>query len=189
MFRIDFGCLRFLIVDDNVHMRRIVRALLIGFGARDIHEAEDATAALHVVARCFPDIIITDWVLPSIDGLGLTRIIRQPDDSANPYVPIIMLTGHSEKRRVLMARDAGITEFLAKPVSAKSLYHRIFNVVARPRPFIKAAGYFGPDRRRSGQIVFAGRERRGRNQSETIAARFSAGRALEIRRTPLSDAQ
>jgi hypothetical protein len=57
-----------------------------------------------------------------------------------------MLTGHSEKKRVMAARDAGVTEFLAKPISAKALYQRIINVVANPRPFIKTKTYFGPDR-------------------------------------------
>jgi DNA-binding NtrC family response regulator len=65
--------------------------------------------------------------------------------NANPYVPIIMLTGHSEKKRVIPARDAGVTEFLAKPISAKALYQRILNIVANPRPFIKSKSYFGPD--------------------------------------------
>ena len=60
-----------------------------------------------------------------------------------------MLTGHSEKKRVTAARDAGVTEFLAKPISAKALYQRIVNVVANPRPFIKTKTYFGPDRRRN----------------------------------------
>jgi DNA-binding response OmpR family regulator len=60
-----------------------------------------------------------------------------------------MLTGHSEKKRVIAARDAGVTEFLAKPISAKGLYQRILNVVANPRPFIKTKTYFGPDRRRN----------------------------------------
>jgi len=64
-------------------------------------------------------------------------------------VPIIMLTGHSEKRRVIEARDTGVTEFLAKPISAKALYQRVLNVVANPRPFIKTKTYFGPCRRRN----------------------------------------
>ena len=63
--------------------------------------------------------------MPIFDGLELTQMIRQPGANANPYVPIIMLTGHSEKKRVIAARDAGVTEFLAKPISAKALYQRI----------------------------------------------------------------
>ena len=94
------------------------------------------------------------------DGLELAQMIRQPESKGNPYAPIIMLTGHSEKRRVTVARDAGVTEFLAKPISAKGLYQRILNVVANPRPFIKTKTYFGPDRRRNTSNAYIGPERR-----------------------------
>jgi two-component system, chemotaxis family, chemotaxis protein CheY len=95
-------------------------------------------------------------------------MIRQQGANSNPYVPIIMLTGHSEKKRVIDARDAGITEFLAKPISAKALYERIFSVVAHPRPFIKTKAYFGPDRRRSVNANYTGPERRKGGQSDEI---------------------
>ncbi len=119
MFRIDFNKLRFLVCDDNAHMRRILRTLLHSFGAREVYEAEDGATALEMYSHYVPDIVITDWSMPIFDGLELAQMIRQPESKGNPYAPIIMLTGHSEKRRVTMARDAGVTEFLAKPISAK----------------------------------------------------------------------
>ncbi len=149
MFRIDFNKLRFLVCDDNPHMRRILRTLLHSFGAREVYESEDGATALEMYSHYVPDIVITDWSMPIFDGLELAQMIRQPESKGNPYAPIIMLTGHSEKRRVTVARDAGVTEFLAKPISAKGLYQRILNVVANPRPFIKTKTYFGPDRRRN----------------------------------------
>jgi len=79
-----------------------------------------------------------------------------------------MLTGHSEKRRVTVARDAGVTEFLAKPISAKGLYQRIMNVVASPRPFIKTKTYFGPDRRRNTSNAYIGPERRIGGEMEVL---------------------
>src|SRR5215831_1111326 len=142
MISIDFSRLRFLVVDDNAHMRRIIRTLLHGFGARDVREAEDGAAGLEAVTNYAPDIIITDWAMPIFDGLELTQMIRQQGSNANPYVAVIMLTGHSERKRVMSARDAGVTEFLAKPISAKGLYQRILNIVANPRPFIKTKSYF-----------------------------------------------
>ena len=121
MYRIDFNKLRFLICDDNPHMRRILRTLLHSFGAREVYEAEDGATALEMYTHYVPDIVITDWSMPIFDGLELAQMIRQPESKGNPYAPIIMLTGHSEKRRVTVARDAGVTEFLAKPISAKGL--------------------------------------------------------------------
>ena len=173
MVRIDFNRLRFLVIDDNAHMRRILRTLLHGFGACEVYEAEDGAAGLEAFTHYIPDIVITDWAMPIFDGLELMQMIRQPGANANPYVAIIMLTGHSEKKRVMAARDAGVTEFLAKPISAKALYQRIINVVANPRPFIKTKTYFGPDRRRNTTSNYIGPERR------------KGGKADIIRQTPL----
>jgi two-component system chemotaxis response regulator CheY len=79
-----------------------------------------------------------------------------------------MLTGHSEKKRVMAARDAGITEIMVKPISAKALYQRILNVVANPRAFIRTKSYFGPDRRRSVSSNYVGPERRKGGRSDVI---------------------
>jgi hypothetical protein len=61
---------------------------------------------------------------------------------------------------VIKARDAGVTEFLAKPISAKALYNRILHIILNPRPFIKTETYFGPDRRRNVNAKYSGPERR-----------------------------
>jgi len=168
MIRIDFNRLRFLVIDDNAHMRRILRTLLHSFGTREVYEAEDGAAGLEAFTHIIPDIVITDWVMPIFDGLELTQMIRQPGANANPYVPIIMLTGYSDKRRVIAARDAGVTEFLAKPISAKALYHRIMNIVVNPRPFIRTSTYFGPDRRRNVNLNYVGVERRKGGKADII---------------------
>jgi two-component system, chemotaxis family, chemotaxis protein CheY len=175
MVRVDFNRLRFLIIDDNANMRRILRTLLQGFGTREIYEAEDGAAGLEAFTHYMPDIVLTNWFMPIFDGLELARMIRQPGANANPYVPIIMLTGHSEKKRVLSAHDAGITEFLAKPISAKALYERIVNVVANPHPYVKTKTYFGPDRHRNVDVTYVGPERR------------KGGKADVIRQAPLLD--
>jgi CheY-like chemotaxis protein len=168
MIRIDFNRLRVLVIDDNQHMRRILRTLLHSFGTREVYEAEDGASGLEAFTHTLPDIVITDWVMPIFDGLEVTQMIRQPGANANPYVAIIMLTGHSEKKRVLMARDAGVTEFLAKPISAKALYQRIVTIVVNPRPFIRTRSYFGPDRRRNTTQNYVGPERRKGGKAEII---------------------
>lgn len=147
MFRVDCSRLRFLVIDDNSYMRRIIRTLLHGFGTREVFEAEDGAAGLEAFATHLPDVVITDWSMPVFDGIELTKMIRQPDTSPNLFVPIIMVTGYAERTRVFEARDAGVSEMLVKPISAKGLYQRIAKVVLNPRPFIRTEHYFGPDRR------------------------------------------
>src|SRR6202158_4811 len=115
MVRIDFNRLRFLVIDDNAHMRRILRTLLHSFGTREVYEAEDGASGLEAFMHFIPDIVIADWAMPIFDGLELTQMIRQPGANANPYVPIIMLTGHSEKKRVVAAVGAGNTPIGGAP--------------------------------------------------------------------------
>jgi DNA-binding response OmpR family regulator len=92
-----------------------------------------------------------------MDGLELTRLIRTSEDSPDPFVPIIMLSGHVDRMRA--ARDAGVSEFMMKPVSVRTFLACLGAVVERPRPFVRANGYFGPDRRRM-LTPFSGPDRR-----------------------------
>lgn len=166
--RIDFTKLSFLVIDDNPFMRRVIKALLHGFGAREVMEAEDGAIGLELFMTFSPDIVLLDWEMPILDGLEVARMIRQPTTSVNPFVPIIMVSGHAERRRVVMARDAGINEFLVKPISPKALYDRLMAVVAFPRPFIRTKTFFGPDRRRGASNNYSGQERRKGGEAENI---------------------
>lgn len=151
---------RFLVIDDNAHMINIVKTILRGFGAKTIFEARDAAEALHRLNSDAIDIVVADYMMPVLDGIEFVQMVRTSSDSANRYVPIIMLTAHSERSRVLSARDAGANEFCCKPVTATELHKKIVAIVNRPRPFIKAAHYFGPDRRRRINPKYVGPERR-----------------------------
>ncbi|MBI2248818.1 MAG: response regulator [Brevundimonas diminuta] len=149
-----------LLVDDNPNMRAIVAAMLKSVGVGRLSEAEDGVVALELLRREAIDIAIVDLRMKPMDGAAFTRAVRSEGDSANPYLPVIMMTGHSEKSRVTEARDAGVTEFVAKPVKAQTLLTRIEAVILRPRPFVRSPSYFGPDRRRTGTKDYAGPFRR-----------------------------
>lgn len=152
--------LNILIVDDNLHMRFLVRMILKSLGVRDIMEAEDGDAAIRTLQNFDADIVICDWNMEPMDGIEFTKKIRTSDDSPNAYVPIIMLTGHTEISRVVTARDAGVNEFLAKPVSASKIYQRIKTILDHPRQYVRTPSYFGPDRRRRQDPDYHGEERR-----------------------------
>lgn len=145
----DLDRLNVLLVEDDSSMRSLVRDILFTFGITNVQTAQDGSKA-YAEMRHFPaDIVITDWVMDPLDGIDFTRLIRSAPDSPNPFVPIIMLTSYSSVKRVIEARDNGVTEFLAKPVTAKNLYNRITSVIENPRRFVRTSEYFGPDRRRS----------------------------------------
>ena len=139
---------KFLIVDDNFHMLNIVQAVLRGFGAKDFIGTTDPHEALSILRRHKIDVVIADYSMPSMDGLDFVRMVRQGVENPNPDVPIIMLTAHTERQRVASARDAGITEFCAKPITAAELARKINSVMCAPRGFVVTPTYVGPDRRR-----------------------------------------
>jgi len=152
--------LKVFVVDDNPHMRKVVFAILHGFGVHHIFEAAGAEQAWAMLADLKPDIIFLDWTMIGMTGVELTRMIRTNAASPDPFVPIIMLSGHTSIEHVREARDAGVTEFLAKPVSAQAILSRLAAVIEHPRPFVRTGFYFGPDRRRHARDEYKGPERR-----------------------------
>jgi len=152
--------LRALVVEDDVYMRLLLRSLLLSLGIRDLFEAKNGKEALAILSGKEIDFILTDLSMEPMNGIELTRAVRHAGTGENPYVPIIMVTGHSERHRVEAARDAGVTEFLAKPITINSLILRISEIVDRPRPYVHCDNYFGPDRRRRSDETYAGPWRR-----------------------------
>ncbi len=149
-----------LLADDNPNMRAIVSAMLKSIGVGRVREVDDGSAALAALRVRPADLAIVDFRMLPVDGVTFTQLIRKAEDSPNPYLPIIMMTGHSEKRHVTEARDAGVTEFVTKPVNAPALLARIEAVIMRPRPFIRGGDYFGPERRRTQREHYDGPFRR-----------------------------
>ncbi|HKQ44305.1 MAG TPA: response regulator [Rhizomicrobium sp.] len=143
-----FDNLKALIVEDNGHMRSLLRALLNSVGIKHVAEAAHGHAAIDALRERKPDLVLTDMAMKPMDGIEFTRYVRNHEYSPNPFVPIIMISGHTERYRVEAARDAGVTEFLAKPITARNLFSRIAEIVERPRAFVRCDSYFGPDRRR-----------------------------------------
>lgn len=137
-----------LLVEDNMPMRVLLRSLLYSLGIKAITEASRADLALELLTGRGADLIVTDLSMQPMDGIAFTKAVRSGDYGPNPFVPIIMVTGHTERHRVEAARDAGVTEFLAKPITVQNLILRISEIVDRPRAFVRTEGYFGPDRRR-----------------------------------------
>ena len=79
-----------------------------------------------------------------MDGFELARRIRRDEDSPNPYVPIILCTGYTELGLVIAARDAGVNEVLAKPITANTLYNRIRTIIEEPRQFVQLDSFLRP---------------------------------------------
>ena len=163
-----YGHLKALVVEDNPHMRALLRAILMGLGVSEVHEAPDGGQAFRALQRIEPDFVLTDLMMAPMDGIAFVHELRNSPQSPNPFLPVIMVSGHTERARILAARDAGVTEFVAKPITANNLFLRIVEIVERPRPFVRGAGYFGPDRRRKNDAFYVGPWRREEDRARDL---------------------
>jgi two-component system, chemotaxis family, chemotaxis protein CheY len=149
-----------LLVDDSDQMRLLVRCLLRAGGLTNISEADTATRALEVMHQQSVDLVIVDWMMQPVDGLTFTRMMRRDSASPDPYMPILMLTAHTEVSRVAAARDAGVTGFIKKPISTRLLFDRVASALTDTRMFVRSDDFCGPDRRRGVISGYAGPYRR-----------------------------
>jgi CheY-like chemotaxis protein len=137
-----------LVIDDNQYMRKVIRNLLTSIGVKNVHEAVDGVAGLEAIRMMAPSLVILDWEMPLLTGAELVRIVRSPGVFPVPDIPIIMLTGHGQRWRVIEAANLGVNEFLKKPVSGKALLDRIVAILTKPRPMVRLGDYYGPEPRR-----------------------------------------
>jgi CheY-like chemotaxis protein len=157
---LNFSRIHLLVVEDNLFMRNLYSAILRAMEFEQIRMASDGSEAFELMRDFPPDIIITDAAMQPLDGFDFAQLVRNAADSPNPLVPIIMVTGYHNRASVERARDVGINEYLAKPVTPAGLYSRINQVITKPRPFVRTPGYFGPNRRRRTNMAYTGPFRR-----------------------------
>lgn len=147
MQNISLKHISILIVDRNPLLRTVFRQVLRELGAENVETANNVDDGFRKFQDLNPDIVLVDWS-PGCDGLELLDAIRKDPDSVNCFAPVIIASAYTEAEAVVSARDMGMSEFLAKPVSAQALYKRIARVVNEQRAFVRSSAFFGPDRRR-----------------------------------------
>ena len=140
--------LRVCVIHGDGTMRRTIREELGVLGVHQIRECTDPRMALLLLAEFDADFCIVDSQGEPMDGLEFTNVIRNSDESPDPKLPIIMLTGNADTHHVIDARNAGVDEFLALPISRRALHARLLALMENPMFFIQGDEYRGPDRRR-----------------------------------------
>ena len=173
---------RFLVVEDYQFARRVLKEILRHLGATDVTFVKDGAEAWEHIKRDMPDIVLLDWEMAPVDGLFFLQSVRHDPRSPNPHLPIIMVTGYADRQHVFTARDAGVNEYVIKPISAKALLDRIQAVIERPRRFVRIGNFFGPDRRRL-EKKFLGPDKRG---LEEVAATPKIPATAEMRQEEIN---
>lgn len=119
--------LKVLIVDDYKTMLKIVGNLLRQLGFTHIEEATDGTMAIEKLKNDKFDIVISDWNMEPMSGLDLLKYVRS--DSSLKDLPFIMVTAESKVENVVIAKQAGVSNYIVKPFNAQTLKSKLVTVL------------------------------------------------------------
>lgn len=123
----NIGSLKVLIVDDYKTMLRIIGNLLKQLGFHHVEEATDGTMALEKLRQGKFDLIISDWNMEPMSGLDLLKAVRS--DITLKELPFIMVTAESKIENVVIAKQAGVTNYIVKPFNAQTLKSKLTAVL------------------------------------------------------------
>lgn len=162
-----------LLVESNELNRKMVADVLRTMGVRRLHECADPGEGFETLCAEPVDLVFTDWS-PDLDGIDLLQRIRRDPRSPDRFVPVVVISANTELKHIYRARDAGMTEFLAKPFKARLIYSRICAIIERHRVFIRNSSFFGPDRRRR-RVRVEGPDRRTHANRAGVDRRVGGG--------------
>lgn len=167
----NFSKLSVLIVEDLLPMQQLLRDIIKTLGVGKVYMSSNGRHGYTQYLSKQPDLIVTDWHMPEVDGIDLIEKIRKDPNSPRRDVPIIMISGLNAAARITKARDFGVTEYLVKPFKAQDLSKRISHIINQPRDFVITSGFIGPSRRRIVSNDFKGNPRREKAPEEIIKAK------------------
>lgn len=160
MLNYDFSNVNALVVEDQDLMRYLLGGILRQLGLNKVVASSDGESAIRALGKFTPDVIFTDYRMEPMDGFKLTKTIRSGHTPVERFVPIVLVTAYTSAREIVRARDLGVTEFLAKPISVRLVYLRLCSIIEHPRMYVSTGEFFGPDRRRRETIGFVENRRK-----------------------------
>jgi len=170
-----------LIVDPNPASARLLTELLRNIGNATVAVADSNARGLVLARQMDPRVIFVELSGDKTDGVAFTRELRRSHLHARK-APVIVVTSTATAAGIMAARDAGVHEFLRKPYVSKDLMRRL-DAVLRPRDWIEAVAYVGPDRRRFNSAEYAGPRKRQSDATMSDADRIL--QALRIIRSAI----
>jgi CheY-like chemotaxis protein len=159
-----------LVIDSNGFTRTLIgdilRSLDVGFVGSARTEDEANTYLLTQTV----DLIVISWEEgDALDGLGFCRRLRRRTNDRLRRLPVLFVTSNLTRQLVIDGRDAGVDEFLGKPISPTATRQRLEMVVETPRPFVTSPVYIGPCRRRKNPADYHGELRRSGDHEDASA--------------------
>jgi two-component system, chemotaxis family, chemotaxis protein CheY len=164
MRRPDFSALRVQVVGAKGHVGAMMRTVLAAAGVGHVVLTEDSRRALELLASQHFDAVFVEGET-HLEGIAFARSARRKV-MRNPLIPIFAVHGGPKRRDVEKARDLGVAAVICRPVSPKTIADKLLAVLVKPRPFIAAPDFFGPDRRAKPRN-WRGNERRRQTPRKT----------------------
>ena len=118
---------RVLVVDDDPDIRDLL-AFTLGIAGYEIHTADDGYSALAVAGQARPDVVIVDWMMPKLDGIGVCLELRGDEQLCE--VPVIMISARVDERDMTRGLAAGADDYLCKPFSPRELLRKVDSALA-----------------------------------------------------------
>lgn len=153
----DFASLRVQIVGTKGHAGAMLRIVLAAAGVGHVEQIEDCRRALALLSSEHFDAVFVEET--HLDSLNFARSARKRAALRNPLIPIFAVYNSPRRQEVERARDLGVTSVICRPISPKTVSDKLLAALIKPRPFIAAPDFFGPDRRARGR-AWRGRDRR-----------------------------
>lgn len=173
-----------MVVDANNFSRNLISEILRNLGVMNVHAARSADVAeAYLLERQIDVVLVASEENDGLDALGFVRSLRRHSDARQRRLPAILITSGLTRQTVISGRDAGVDEFLAKPIAPVALKQRLEMVIETPRPFIDCTVYLGPCRRRKNPADYHGAKRRKGERLETVTPMIDADE--EAAKTPI----
>ncbi len=135
LFVLNLAALKVLVVEDSSTTRLYLREVLCKLGISSIEMAEDGADAIEKLGAFPADVAICDLHMVPLDGIEFTRLLRNADDSPNPHLPLLMLTGDATAAQLKNAMAAGVHGFMSKPIDGETLRRNLTALFSRPLVF------------------------------------------------------
>ncbi|CAH7346619.1 chemotaxis protein CheY [Vibrio chagasii] len=121
--------MKILVIDDFPTMRKIIKSLLGELGYSDIDEAENGLEGLKLMRACNYDLVISDWNMPTLDGVQMVQQMRKMKDLK--ATPVLMVTAEAKREQIIYAAQAGVNGYIVKPFNGATLREKIDKIMQR----------------------------------------------------------
>ena len=120
--------IRILVVEDNANIRKLLLNILKSMGFKNLTEADNGKIAWEKIQGGHFDLIMTDWMMPEMDGLELVKKIRNESEDQKE-VPVLMITATDKQEDVSEAAKWGVSGYIVKPFSVKTIFAKLNQVI------------------------------------------------------------